>query len=366
MKNINKLLVSASGLSIAVLGFQPAFAAGTTAGSSITNNVSVAYQVGGVTQTNATASDTFVVDRKVNIIVAEEGNVTTSVSPGQTNAVTTFLVTNATNETMDVNLTSAEIVGGTAKHGGTDTFNATNRRIYVDTNNNGTFESGTDQLVTYLDELLADQTRRVFIVVDIPLGRVTGDVAGVSLTGTAREGGTANSQGAAVTQTATPTAGKDTVFADSDGVYDGAATDRDDYTVQAAALSALKGSTVLAANYPITGATQYFNIPGATVQYCIAVRNSAGGAAASNVAISDVLPLNTTYVANTIRIGGTVVINDNGTPANLADDTITSCDNSTGVVGDGAYAAGTRTVTGTIGTVGAGTANIVTFNATIN
>ena len=43
-----KLLVATSAVSVAMLGANPAFAAGTTSGTDITNNVSVAYKVGGV------------------------------------------------------------------------------------------------------------------------------------------------------------------------------------------------------------------------------------------------------------------------------------------------------------------------------
>ena len=79
----------------------PAFAAGTTAGASITNTATVTYQVGGVAQGSQTASDTFTVDRKINLTVAEVGTVTTNVVPGQTNAVTTFQLTNNSNEVLD-------------------------------------------------------------------------------------------------------------------------------------------------------------------------------------------------------------------------------------------------------------------------
>ncbi len=49
MTSILKLLVATSTISVAALGANPTFAAdlGTDAGTSITNNVSVAYNVGG-------------------------------------------------------------------------------------------------------------------------------------------------------------------------------------------------------------------------------------------------------------------------------------------------------------------------------
>ena len=64
-------------LAVAAGTATPAFAAGTTAGSTITNNVTVNFQVGGVNQNSVSASNSFTVDRKVNFTVAEDGNATT-------------------------------------------------------------------------------------------------------------------------------------------------------------------------------------------------------------------------------------------------------------------------------------------------
>ena len=91
-----------------------------------------------------------------------------------------------------------------------------NLRIYRDTNSNGSYDAGTDTLITYLDQVAADANASVFVVADVPLGRSTNDVAGVRLTGTASEATAAGSLGATVTQTAgANTAGVDTVFADT-------------------------------------------------------------------------------------------------------------------------------------------------------
>ncbi|CAN5309827.1 hypothetical protein BH09PSE3_BH09PSE3_09470 [soil metagenome] len=196
----------------------PAFAAGTTAGSTITNTVSVGYSVGGVAQTAINASNVFTVDRKISLTVAETGTTTTTVSPGQTAAVTTFTVTNTSNATLDLGLSVAQQVGGTAQHGGTDNFDVTTPAMYVDTNGNGVYDAGTDTAVTYLDEVAADGVRTVFVVANIPAARINGDIAGVTLTAQARESGAAGTQGAVSTETTgANTAGQDTVFADTAG-----------------------------------------------------------------------------------------------------------------------------------------------------
>ena len=75
----------------------PALAAGTASGTSVLNTATVDYTVGGIAQPQLSTNNTFTVDRKVNLLVAEVGTTTTSVAPGQTAAVTTFTVTNTTN-----------------------------------------------------------------------------------------------------------------------------------------------------------------------------------------------------------------------------------------------------------------------------
>src|ERR1043165_8348762 len=216
MNIITRLGAAVSVLAVAAGMATPASAAGTAAGSTITNNVTVSFQVGGVAQNNVTASNSFTVDRKVNFTVAEDGSATTQVSPGQLAAVTAFMVTNTSNAPLDFALAATNRSGGTAQHGGTDNFDVPNLRLYQDTNNNGSYDSGTDTLITYLDQVAADASIRVFVLADVPLGRSTGDVAGVRLTGTASEATAAGSLGATVTQTSgANTAGVDTVFADT-------------------------------------------------------------------------------------------------------------------------------------------------------
>jgi uncharacterized repeat protein (TIGR01451 family) len=352
MTRTMRLLASASVLAVAGFAATPAFAAGTTAGSTITNTVTVNYQVGGVSQNAVTATDNLTVDRKINLVVAQLGTTTTSVSPGQTAAVTGFTVTNSSNAALDFALAVTQASGGTAAHGGTDNFNVSNVKLYLDTNNNGVYDAGTDTLITYLDEVAADATKTVFVVSDIPLGRSTGDVADVRLTATAAESGGAGSLGITVTQTAgANTSGMDTVFADTNAngntASDGASFADNDYTVLAAALTAVKTSKII--SDPINGSTNPKMIPGATVEYCIAVSNGAGSATATNVALSDPLPAQTTYLsAFGIKVNGTV--------------TAGAC-NADGSAG-GSFAS--NTVSGTLSNIAAGGTSTMVFRVTIN
>lgn len=352
MTRTSKLLGAAGVITLAALGAQPALAAGTTAGSTITNTATVNYSVGGVAQNATTASDTLTVDRKINLTVAEVGTVTTEVTPGETAAVTTFTVTNTSNATLDFALSVFQQTGGTAAHGGTDTFDVTAPKIYVDSNGNGVYDPGTDAEVTYLDELAADASQTVFVVADVPLGLANGSVAGVTLTATGRESGATGTQGAALVETAgANTAGMDTVFADGAGATDASRnadfSANDDYTVFTATLSVLKSSVII--SDPVNGMTNPKFIPGAVIQYCIAVSNAASSAEATSVTISDPLPGGITYDSTYgIKLNGSVV---------------------SGVCQEDGTAGGnfaSNTVSGTLASVPAGSTQTLLFRATIN
>ena len=339
---------------IASIAATPALAAGTTAGTTITNTATVDFQVGGVSQVQQSASNNFTVDRRINLLVEEVGTVTTNVVPGQTNAVTTFQLTNSSNEVLDFALVASQLAGGTAAHGGTDTFDATNVRIYRDntvTGTVGSWDAGDTLLTGFLDELALDPAIRPSIVADIPPRVANNAVAGVTLRATAREGALAGTLGAAITETAgANTAGKDTVFGDIAGVAgdaarDGSHSDDDDYTVQTATLAVTKTSRVI--SDPFNNTTNPKLIPGAVVEYCIAVANS-GSVAASSVAINDPVPGQLTFSTGTILLNGTV--------------TGATC-NADGAAG-GSYAA--PNVSGTIATIAAGATRTLVFRATVN
>ena len=357
-----KLLATASCIAISALGATGAYAAGTASGSIISNTATVTFTVGGVTQpTVSNLANTFTVDRKVVFRVDETAPVaTTTVAPGQTAAVTTFTVSNTSNATMDFGLALTQQVGGTAAHSGTDNFDVTTPVIYADSNGNGTYEPATDTTVlTFLDEVLADTSRTVFVVANIPAGRVTGDVAGVTLTGQARDGGAATVQGAISVNnnTTANTAGVDTVFADTaydalNTAADGFGVARDDYTVSAAAISVAKVNRVI--EDPINtiasgNAANAKMIPGATIEYCIIVANAAGSGIATGGSITDPVPSTLTINAASLRINGTA--------------TAGVC-NANGVAGGSV--AGQNVSSGALNNIAAGANVTIYFQATIN
>lgn len=331
------------------------------AGDTISNTVTLNFDVGGVSQTPVTPATPaeFVEDRKVNFTVAEVGAATTTVIPGALLQVQTFTVTNNGNAPQDFLLSALE-VGGSA-------FSPTAVNVFVDSaavaGGTDAFASATDTDI-FIDELAAGTARTVYIVSTIPAGATNGQVATMSLVAQIAAGGTASADdsvaanaGAAImndnnghaspagtynngatTTTATAaaavtaaniadTAGVDTVFADAAGTLNSAgAADaasngqhsaNDTYTVNAAALTVTKA--VAALWDPINGGTKPKAIPGAYVQYTITVANAAGGSTASLTTLSDTL---VATLLDPDLIDGTAAAPTPGTATNAAGDGI--------------------------------------------
>lgn len=299
---------------IAMATAAPAFAAdqGTDAGTSIENIASVSYEVAGVGQTPVTDNDIFVVDRKIVFTLEETGNVTTNVTLNQADAATAFTLTNNTNAPLDFAFTLTQIgTGAAVTHGGTDAFNILTPKIYHDVDGSGTLTAGDVEITTHFDELAEGTSVSIIVVGNIPTTGANGSKAGVQLEAIAYLGGGTGTQGALVTHTTTAdVAGTvDNVIATANQKTVGpnivaSSIDQDDYTIAAPTITVEKTSRIV--SDPINGTSNPKRIPGAVVEYCILVRN-AGGAAATNVAVSDTVPLALTATAGTSRTGDTCV-----------------------------------------------------------
>lgn len=293
MKTTKQLLGAVSALALVAMSSAPALAAGTSAGSTITNNVTVTFDVGGVTQNAETASDVFTVDRRVNVNVEWIGTAT-SVAPGATDQVIAFDVTNLSNDTVDLDLSTA-LSNGTAA-------NISGYQIFLDTDGDrvlstAEFNAGP---ITYLDEVGEDDTVAVIVIADVGVNAVNGDSFDVTLTANAHAGGGAGALGSELVSTSgANTSGVDTVLFDgagaTDAQYDGAFSDTGTYTVAGALVTVAKSSRLI--SDPVNGTTDPKAIPGATVEYCITVANAAGAATATDVEVVDDLPFDVTYDA---------------------------------------------------------------------
>lgn len=291
---------------------------GTAAGTDITNQVSVTYQVGGVTQTTPVTSntDTFKVDRKIDLTVTTQDASAVLVTPGQTNAVTTFTVTNNTNATIDFLLAATQQVSGTAKFTGSDTANVSNVRIYVETNGSAGWQLA-DAQASSLASVASGDAVTVYVVSDAPVGMTQGQIATVILTATAASGvaattGYAGTGGSAVTEFTAATNAKTTeerVFADTaaetqtgDTAKNGKHAARSDYKVDTATLSLNKVSRIVpdAVNNPSN-----MHIPGATIEYCIVIQNTSTSVDATTVKIADNIDTTKLETITVPTLGGT-------------------------------------------------------------
>lgn len=319
MMSVRTRVTLLTGAALAALGASPAFAqaSGTASGTTITNQATVSYTIGGAAATPVTSNTaTFLVDKKVNLTVTAVGT-PTYVSVGSNNQVATFTVTNNTNSVQDFKLEGANT--GVALGGllGTGDFLPTVVGAYADTNGSGVFDAGD---LPYIDELAADATIKVFVVANIPTGTIhTGNV---QLLVTAEAGGATGTQGAVLTATSplvadTPGA-VDIVFADggslltptTDLARDGKVIAFNQFQIDNAAITVAKTSVVV--SDPVNGIVFPKAIPGATMRYCITVSN-AGPGTATAVTVNDAIPANTTYVPNSIVSGLTACTLGTGT-----------------------------------------------------
>jgi uncharacterized repeat protein (TIGR01451 family) len=294
---------------IAGLASGGAWASGTTAGSTISNTATIGYTVGGVQQPDVNSNAaSFVVDMLVNMSVAEVGGSATVVVPSAAGQVSAFTVTNTSNSTLDFILAPTQDANGaTTAFGGTDAGNATNVHVYVD-NGDNVFNPAQDT-ATYIDQLAADASVKVFVVADIPFGLANGAAIGLTLTATAASGTTASSQGAALVATSgadTP-GSMDIVFGDTagdtDSANDGKYSDDDEYRISSATMLISKIARVL--SDPFNGTTNPKPVPGAVIEYCIVMQNT-GSVSATGLIVTDTVPAHTTYVAGSIKSAGSV------------------------------------------------------------
>lgn len=305
------------------------------------------------------------VDKKVNLAVAAVGTSGTQTALGATDAVTTFTVTNLTNSVQDFQLAAVQQIISLPGILGTDNFDVTNVRIFVDSNNNGVYDAGVDT-ATFIDELAPDASATVFVVANVP-NTAGENTANIELRAQTLAGGQTGTQGALVLATLTgDTPGTvDTVFADAagpvDAARDGGASAGSAYVIGTTTVTVNKSSTVV--SDPLDGILLPKAIPGATIKYCIVVAN-AGPGTANGMTVADVVPANMTYLPNTIRVGGVAAGNTCLTDGTAEDDDAVGADETD--PNGGSYDSGSNTVRGTLPSLNALASTTVTFEATIN
>ncbi len=294
-------------------------AAGTAAGTSISNLATLQYSVGGVGQAaigssaagntaGAGTATSFVVDNKVNLTLVEVGGAVTIMTLNGPNNATRFTLTNTGNSPQGYNLTAANFAGGVID-GVADTLDVTltggTNGIFYDTNGNNVYDPGVDLIVTAnnIPTLAADASVTLFVVATAPAAGANGAQANITLTAVT----TTNNTSTPVVESATDTAGIDIVFADAvtveanfvgaSAARDATAVARDAYRLNTPILTVSKTSTLLCD--PFNGVTAPKNIPGAMIRWTITVANT-GSSSATLTSIGDALNAATTHDANLV------------------------------------------------------------------
>lgn len=282
-----------SGLFVALCVPFVSYAAGTAAGTDVTNTASATYlDAGGAPKTVNSNTATLRVDEVLNVAVVsnDAGNIT--VGSPQTNVPLSFKVTNTGNGSEPYTLTFKNNLTG-------DQYDPGNSRIYID-NGDGIFDPTVDTLYTpgVNDPVLAaDGSKVVFVVSDIPSGRTSGDVGLVSLKAeSVTAQATAGTDPAGMTFVGKGDNGTDAVV----GASHAEGTVQNGYVVSPALATLTKSQVV----------TDQFGgsnpIPGATITYTL-VFSTTGTGTLTTVKVVDGIPANTTYVPGSITLDGTAL-----------------------------------------------------------
>jgi uncharacterized repeat protein (TIGR01451 family) len=333
MKIVNRktsLILRLGITATALLIGQQAMAEGTRAGTLVSNTATVDYDVATVAQTQLPSNTVqFAVDRRVDFTLAPVGGALVPVTPGGNDYFFDLLLTNTSNSVLDFNVAIAQMAGGLVRPAQTDDADMATFDYAVSAD----FVSGLDPDPVrlgpqYVDELEADDAIRIRVFGDAGFAMTNGQIAGVELTVNGADGGAATVEGAALLDgVANTDLGVENVFADAG--LDNSEVDRDGFIVVSAALAALKAYTVIDDG----GFGTTLPIPGATIEYSVAVTNT-GATGADAVQIGDVLDASVSIVLGSYNGGASDMEYDNGgviTSCTAAADG-DECEESAGVI----------------------------------
>ncbi|MEA3052936.1 MAG: hypothetical protein QOG72_1839 [Sphingomonadales bacterium] len=322
----NAALVAVTAISACVFA-SPAIAAGTPAGTNITNVATATYDLpsGGEATVDSNIV-TLKVDELLDVSVAWADPADVATSAGSTGQLLKFTVTNGGNGPEAFTLS-------TIANGGGDDFDPAVTSIVLDSNSNGAYDAGVDTVYASGGndpQLDADQSLTVFVLSSIPAAAGDGHRGRVDLTAVAKTGsGTPGTSFAGLGQ-----GGGDAVVGAT-----GADAEDDGYYRVAKAMVAFVKSATVADAFGGTAAA-----PGSTITYTLAATVSGTGSLA-NLKVSDAVPAGTTYKAGSLTLDG-------GALTDAAD-------------ADSGSFSGTAISVG-LGTVAAGTTKTITFQVKID
>ncbi|WP_017665494.1 DUF11 domain-containing protein [Porphyrobacter sp. AAP82] len=303
----------------------PALAGGVTAGTLIENTATANFDEAGTSRSVDSNTVTVRVDELLDVTVTSLD--TGPITARRGDAVLTFEVTNPGNGPEAFRLTAEAAVAG-------NDFDVTVRGVAIDSNGNGTYDDGVDQILTgpLTTPVLAPDARvTVFVLVTVPDAAADGDTSNVQLTAAAVTGnGTPGTAFAGEGQ-----GGGDAVVGSTGAL----ANARGQINSAVASVQLVKSVTL---RDPFGGTSA---VPGSVATFTIEARVSGSGNVA-NLVVTDAIPAGTTYVPGTLAL-------DAGALTDAAD-------------ADAGTASGSSGISVTLGSVAADTNRSITFNVTVD
>ena len=282
----HRRLSAACGVLPFLLCSAPALAAGVKAGVLIENTATATYTSGTATGTIQSNKVTVRVDELLDVSVA--GLTSSLAATGGGQAVLAYSIVNTGNGPEAFNLVAAPAAVG-------NDFDVTVSSIAVDSNGNGTYDPGVDEVLgagASTPLIDADASLKIFVLVSVPSGAADGKTSQVTLTATAVTG-----SGAPGTSfTGAGAGGGDAVVGQS-GARSSA---EDSLRVEAATVSLTKSATLL---NQFGGSTP---IPGAVITYRIDAAVSGSGSV-GNLVVNDVIPAGTSYEPGSLKLDGSAL-----------------------------------------------------------
>jgi len=314
---MKKILVIAS---IAMLWASGAWALGTTAGTSIANYATLSYTAGGVSQPDKNSTtDTFVVDKKIDMLLVTTDTDQQPGALGQQHVITHFQFKNEGNADQNFTFTITNLATGSGianqadYDADADSNDVSNLEVSCD---NGAHWYASGALTM---EFAATDPATVVdcqVRANIPASgsAVDGDIMNIELVATAVKADGSNETNTTGTDNQTSV---DVVLADGysgndpqntlgdktgpgngakgDHNQDGKEVARSGYIVKTPVLSATKTSCVV--SDPVNGTTEPKRIPGAVIRYMFDIKNT-GSAAVSDLNVTDTFSTNFTDGTN--------------------------------------------------------------------
>lgn len=327
MKNLLKTSLLVTGIAASSAAF-----ALTPAGTEITNQAIATYDVpGGASSVTSSSEAKFTVLELIDVNVTSNNGGNQTVNSGDADQVLTYTVTNNGN--------GSEVFTAAATNSATgDNFDVENIRIFVDTNNDGIYNTGDVEITSSPNiTLAAEASTKIFVLNNIPSsGLVQGNQARVKVEVSSNTSG-ASSADAGTLLPSGEVVGHNPFSNKTDTFQVG---------TPSTPINVVINKTVIQIEDPFHSgspsapgqANQY--VPGSKVTYQIVVNVNGSSGTVNNLVITDEIPNEMNFVtdAGTFTLSKDGAIAKSLTPASDAD--------------EGLFASGTATVT--IGTATAG------------